>query len=98
MQTRASACNPQTLRRLQSIFDAVWRELEKQKGLHTFPWAIEATRFNVARQVLGHMTDRRDPERIKQEVLESITNSHRGLTSKRGATKDDTQLERHAGA
>jgi hypothetical protein len=96
MQTRASACNPQTLRRLQTIFDAVWRELEKQKGPHTFPWAIEATRFNVARQVLGHVTDRRDPERIKQEVLESITTASE--VSKRGATEDETRLERDAGA
>ena len=72
MQIRASSCNPETLHQLQNIFDAVWRELEQQKGSHTFPWAIEATRFNIARLVLEHVNDLGNPDRIKREVLRDL--------------------------
>jgi len=35
---RASSCSPETLVRLQRIFDAVWRDVDQQKGKRTFPW------------------------------------------------------------
>jgi hypothetical protein len=72
VQIRPSSCSPETLRQLQNIFDAVWRELEQQKGRDTFPWAIEATRFTIARLVLEHVNDLRNPVRIKRQVLREL--------------------------
>jgi hypothetical protein len=72
VQIQPSSCSPETIRRLQNIFDAVWRELEQQKGKHTFPWAIEATRFTIARLVLEHTGDPRTPTQIKREVLRNL--------------------------
>ena len=66
------ACSPEALHRLQSIFDAVWRELERQKGKHTFPWAIEATRFTIARLVLKHVRDLRNPDQIQRDVMRDL--------------------------
>jgi hypothetical protein len=74
VQNSASACSPETIGRLQEIFDAVWLALGQQKSPHTFPWAIEATRFTVARLVLEHVNDLQHPERIIREVLEAFTN------------------------
>ena len=72
MQIRPTSCSPETLRRLQTIFDAVWHEMERQKGKRTFPWAIEATRFTIARLVLEHVNDRRNSDQIKREVLKDL--------------------------
>jgi hypothetical protein len=66
---RATSCSPETLARLQRIFDAVWREVEQQKGKRIFPWDIEATRFTIARLVLEHGRDLRNPAQIKREAL-----------------------------
>lgn len=72
MQIQPIACSPETLRRLQTIFDAVWHAVEQQKGKRTFPWAIEATRFTIARLVLEHVNDLRNAEQIKREVLKDL--------------------------
>jgi hypothetical protein len=72
VQTTAKSCSPETLRRLQTIFNAVWRKLEQQQGSHTFPWAIEATRFTIAHLILERVNDLRDAARIEREVLASI--------------------------
>ena len=76
MQIRASSCSPETLHRLQKIFDAVWLELKRQKSPHTFPWAIEATRYSIARLVLAHVNDLKDADQIEREVLASLTAMH----------------------
>lgn len=75
MQLRANSCSPETLGRLQNIFDAVWLELEQQRSRHTFPWAVEAARFTVARLVLAHVNDLHNLEQIKQDVLKGVENS-----------------------
>ena len=72
MQIRPTSCSPETLHRLQTIFDAVWHEVEQQKGKCTFPWAIEATRFTLARLVLEHVNDLRNPDQIKRAVLKDL--------------------------
>jgi hypothetical protein len=72
VQIRATSCSPETLRRLQRIFDVVWHEVEQQRGKRTFPWAIEATRFTIARLVLEHGCDLRNPAHIKREVLRDL--------------------------
>lgn len=74
-QLHPGSCSPQALRRMQTIFDAVWLELERRRSPLTFPWAVEATRFTIARLVLGHVNALDDVERVKREVLQSITNS-----------------------
>lgn len=82
MLIRATSYSPETLVRLQRIFDAVWREVERQKGKGTFPWDIEATRFTIARLVLEHGRDQRNPAQIKREVLrglEQIGDSNRQI-------------------
>ena len=38
----------------------------------TFPWAIEASRFTIARMVLEHLDDSKDSERIKKVVLRCL--------------------------
>ena len=73
MQNQASSCSPETLRRMQSIFDDVWRELERQHSPHTFPWFIEAARYVIAQMVLENIENLRDPQRIKREVLKKMT-------------------------
>ena len=62
-------CSADTLRRLQSIFDMAWLQLERKGGRSTFPWAIEASRYTIeasrytlARVVLAHSTDYRQVE------------------------------------
>lgn len=72
MQIRPTSCSPETLRRLQTIFDAVWNEVEQQKGKRTFPWAIEATRFTIAHLVFAHVNDRRNSDQIKHDVLRDL--------------------------
>jgi hypothetical protein len=67
-----AVCSPERLRRMQQVFDAVWRELKNQKSLHTFPWAIEATRFTIARLVLEHGGDLTNVDLVKQDVLDSL--------------------------
>jgi hypothetical protein len=100
VQIRPSSCSPETLRRLQRIFDAVWREVKQQKGNRTFPWAIEATRFAIARLVLEHGRDLRNPAQIKREVLsdleqigdsdqQSLQASPPGILSAEGRAKID---------
>jgi hypothetical protein len=42
---------------------------------HTFPWAVEAARFTVARLVLVHVNDLHDPDQIKRDVLKGVENS-----------------------
>jgi len=73
MQIHPGACSPETLYKLQVIFDAVWRDLERRKSSHTFPWAIQATRYTVARRILQHVNDMNmDAEGIKRDVLQSF--------------------------
>jgi hypothetical protein len=69
MQPRASVCNPQTLIRLQNIFDTAWLQLTQKKGRHIFPWATEASRYTLAQLVLTHARDVRQIDDIVQEVL-----------------------------
>jgi hypothetical protein len=73
MQSHAGSCSPEALGRLQKVFDAVWLELEQQKSSHTFPWAIEATRYTIAQLVLQHATNEKDAEHIKSKVLQTLT-------------------------
>ena len=73
VQKSASACSPETIGRLQEIFDAVWHELSQQKSGHTFPWAIEASRYTVAHLVLKHVNELQDADEIKRVVLASLT-------------------------
>jgi len=79
---RATSYSPETLVRLQRIFDVVWREVEQQKGRRTFSWDIEATRFTIARLVLEHGRDERNPAQITRQVLsdlEHIDDSNRQI-------------------
>jgi hypothetical protein len=69
MQPRASVCSPQTLLRLQNIFDAAWLQLMQKKGKHSFPWSAEASRYMLAQLVLAHSRDKRHIDEIVQEVL-----------------------------
>ena len=72
MQPRASVCNPQTLIRLQNIFDTAWLQLSRKKGKHSFPWAAEASRYTLAQLVLAHARDVRHIDEIVQEVLTTM--------------------------
>jgi len=81
MQRLTAFCGPETLRRLQKVFDAVWLELEQQKSSHTFPWAVEATRYTIAQLVLQHSTTERDAEHIKSKVLQTL---HRDMMANEG--------------
>jgi hypothetical protein len=72
MQPRASVCSPQTLIRLQNIFDAAWLQLTQKKGRHSFPWAAEASRYTLAQAVLTHARDVRQIDEIVQEVLTTM--------------------------
>ncbi len=71
-QNRPNACSPQTLSELQKVFDAIWAELERERSRLTFPWAIEAGRFTIARLVLEHLDDSTDRDRIKEVVLQKL--------------------------
>jgi hypothetical protein len=75
MQPRPDACNPETLLRLQSIFDIAWLQLEQKKGRHSFPWATEASRYALAQIVLAHSRDYRHVDEIVQEVLDTMEGS-----------------------
>jgi hypothetical protein len=72
MQSRASVCSPQTLIRLQSIFDTAWLQLAQKKGKHSFPWAAEASRYTLAQLVLTHARDVRQIDEIVQDVLTTM--------------------------
>jgi len=72
MQSRASVCSPQTLIRLQSIFDTAWLQLAQKKDKHSFPWAAEASRYTLAQLVLTHARDVRQIDEIVQEVLTTM--------------------------
>jgi hypothetical protein len=72
MQPRASVCTPQTLIRLQNIFDTAWLQLSQKKGRHSFPWATEASRYTLAQLVLSHSRDARQIDEIVQEVLTTM--------------------------
>jgi hypothetical protein len=72
MQQRASVCSPQTLIRLQNIFDTAWLQLAHKKGRHSFPWAAEASRYTLAQVVLTHAQDARHVDDIVQEVLATM--------------------------
>ena len=71
-QNQLGACSPQTLSKLQTVFDAIWAQLEHERSKLTFPWAIEASRFTIARMVLEHLDDSKDGERIKKVVLRRL--------------------------
>jgi hypothetical protein len=73
LQSHAGSCSPEALARLQRIFDAIWLELEAKKSPHTFPWAVEAARYTIARLVLQHVNNVKDAEHIKREVLRTLT-------------------------
>jgi hypothetical protein len=71
MQSHAGSCSPETLVRLQKVFDAVWLELKARRSPHTFPWATEATRYTIANLVFRHVNEAdRDAELIKRQVLQ----------------------------
>lgn len=73
MQSHAGSCGPETLVRLQKVFDAVWLELKARKSPYTFPWATEATRYTIANLVFLHVNEAdRDAEFIKRQVLQSF--------------------------
>jgi hypothetical protein len=72
MQSRASVCSPQTLIRLQNIFDTAWLQLSRKRGRHSFPWAAEASRYTLAQIVLTHARDVRQLDEIVQEVLTTM--------------------------
>lgn len=69
---KTSAYGPERLHRLQRIFDAVWHDLKQRKSPHTFPWAVETTRFRIARLVLDHGGNFENMDRIKRRVLQSL--------------------------
>lgn len=71
----APACSPDTLRRLQIIFDTAWLQLKHKRDRHTFPWAIEASRYALAQLVLAHAKDYRHIEEIVEEVLYTLEGS-----------------------
>lgn len=54
------------------MFDAIWAQLELDRSKLTFPWAIEASRFAIARLVLEHLDDSSDLNRITEVVLQKI--------------------------
>lgn len=68
-QNKLAACSPQTLSELQVVFDAIWQQLLSERSRLTFPWAVEASRFTIARLVLEHLNDSKDVARIKQDIL-----------------------------
>jgi hypothetical protein len=72
MHIGGRACSPDALRRLQTIFDVAWLQLEQKRGRHTFPWATEASRYSLAQLVLAHSWDHRHIEEIVQEVLDTL--------------------------
>jgi hypothetical protein len=72
MQSRGHAINADTLHRLQDIYEAAWDQLLRRKSRHTFPWAAESTRFLLARVVLEHARDYRNPIDIVKDVVERI--------------------------
>jgi hypothetical protein len=57
---------------LQKVFDDIWLKLERQNSPLTFPWAIEASRFTLARLVLEHWRKAKDADKIRREVLERM--------------------------
>ena len=57
MQIGDGVCSADTLRRLQSIFDLAWLQVEQKGGRSTFPRAIEASRYTLAQLVLAHSRD-----------------------------------------
>jgi hypothetical protein len=71
-QNRPDACSPQTLSELQRVFDAIWAQLELERSKLTFPWAIEASRFAIARLVLEHLDNSSDSNRITEVVLQKL--------------------------
>jgi hypothetical protein len=71
-QTRPDACSPQTLSELQGVFDAIWDQLERERSRLTFPWAIEASRFAIARLVLEHLDTSQNRDGIKEVVLQEL--------------------------
>lgn len=75
MQISDGVCSTDTLRRLQSIFDMAWLQLEQKGGRSTFPWAIEASRYTLAQLVLAHSRDYRQVDEIVQEVVDALEES-----------------------
>ena len=78
MPGRGQAISTETLQRLQAVYDAAWKQLLRQKSKHTFPWAIESTRFLLARVVLEHAHDYREQADIVDDVVERIETSSNG--------------------
>jgi hypothetical protein len=80
VQGRGHAINTETLQRLQEVYEAAWEQLLRKKSKHTFPWAIESTRFLLAQMVLEHARDYRDQVDIVNDVVERIetTSTMRG--------------------
>jgi hypothetical protein len=68
-------CSADTLRRLQSVFDMAWLQLEGKGGRSTFPWAIEASRYTLAKLVLAHSRDYRQVEEIARDVVDALEES-----------------------
>jgi hypothetical protein len=54
VQIGDGVCSAVTFRRLQSIFDLAWLQVEQKGGRSTFPWAIEASRYMLAQLVLAY--------------------------------------------
>jgi hypothetical protein len=71
-QNHRHAINTDMLDRLQSIYEAVWQELLRQRSPRTFPWTAERTRFLLARAVLKHARDYRPPSDIVRDVVQVI--------------------------
>jgi hypothetical protein len=78
MQSRGQAINTETLRRLQAVYDAAWEQLLHRKSKHTFPWAIESTRFLLARVVLEYAQDHREQADVVNDVVEKIEATSNG--------------------
>ena len=88
MQTHPGQCSPESVRRLQRIFDAIWHRLETSGSRHTFPWDAQASREKIAVQLCRHMNDRIiDAERIEQDVFEMFDESGRWKAFRRKAQK-----------
>jgi non-canonical (house-cleaning) NTP pyrophosphatase len=69
VQIGDGVCGADTLRRLQSIFDLAWLQVEQKGGRTTFP---EASRYMLAQLVLAYSRDYRHVEEIAQEVADAL--------------------------
>ncbi|MDP9139056.1 MAG: hypothetical protein M3N38_12930 [Pseudomonadota bacterium] len=62
--------SPETLKRLQQLFDEIWTELLAAGSPHTAPEVAVAARDRLAVLVVKHVaTSGQDTESIKREIL-----------------------------